>query len=143
MKQLRALAGLGLLLLMVNTASGVGPAGLEQALREVVEQNLAAYNSEDATATLDSVHTSSPIYADMRDALPKQFNALDSRTSLEGFAYIGHDDEFAVARVQYRTVSDSAKPFMNNTLDTITLFHQEAGEWKYWDHYVLGARVVE
>ena len=79
----------------------------------------------------------------MRDALPRQFGALDTRTELERFSYIGHDDELAVARVQYRTVGGTANPFMNNILDTVTVFHQEDGTWKYWDNYVLGARPLE
>lgn len=58
------------------------------------------------------------------------------------FSYIGHDDEFAVARVQYRTVGSSATPVMNNVLDTITIFHQEDGTWKYWDNYVIGVRLM-
>jgi hypothetical protein len=143
MKQIRFYAVASLLFLFANPLSAADSGGLEVALRQVVEKNLAAYNSEDASQTLASVHTKSPAYAAMRDALPRQFGALDTRTELERFTYIGHDDEFAVARVQYRTVGSTANPFMNNILDTISIFHQENGAWKYWDNYVLGARPVQ
>lgn len=143
MKQLRCYAAVWLLLIIASPLSAAGPGGLEAALRQVVAENLAAYNSEDPARTLASVHTKSPVYDTMRDALPSQFGALDARAELERFTYIGHDDEFAVARVQYRTVSNTTDPFMSNVLDTITVFHQENGTWKYWDNYILGARPVQ
>ena len=143
MKQIRFYAAASLLFLFADLLSAADSGGLEGALRQVVEQNLAAYNSEDASRALASVHTKSPAYAAMQEALPKQFAAMDARTQLERFTYIGHDDEFALARVQYRTVGGTAAPFMNNLLDTITVFHQEDGTWKYWDNYILGARVVQ
>lgn len=143
MKQIRCYAAASLFLLFAGPLIAADSGGLEGALRQVVVENLAAYNSEDAARTLASVHTKSPAYGTMRDALPRQFGSLDTRTELDGFTYIGHDDEFAVARVQYRTVGGSAKPFMNNFLDTITVFHQEDGVWKYWDNYVVGGRPVQ
>jgi hypothetical protein len=143
MKQIRFYAAASLLFLFADLLSAADSGGLEGALRQVVEQNLAAYNSEDTSRTLASVHTNSPAYTTMQDALPRQFAALHTRTELERFTYVGHDDEFAVARVQYRTVGGTANPFMNNVLDTITIFHQEDGAWKYWDNYVLGVRPVQ
>lgn len=143
MKPIRLYAAASLLVLFANPLIAADSGGLEGALRQVVEDNLAAYNREDASRTLASVHTKSPAYAAMQEALPKQFAARDARTQLERFTYIGHDDEFALARVQYRTVGGTAAPFMNNLLDTITVFHQEGGTWKYWDNYILGARVAQ
>lgn len=143
MKQIRFYAAASLLFLFADPLFAAETGGLEGALRQTVEENLAAYNSEDPSRTLASVHTNSPVYAAMRDALPRQFGALDTRTELERFSYIGHDDEFAVARVQYRAVGGKTAPFMNNVVDTITVFHQEDGTWKYWDNYVLGARLVQ
>jgi hypothetical protein len=143
MKPIRLYAAASLLVLFANPSIAAEPGGLDGALRQVVEDNLAAYNREDASRALASVHTKSPAYGAMQEALPKQFAALDARTQLERFTYIGHDDEFALARVQYRTVGGTAAPFMNNVLDTIAVFHQEDGTWKYWDNYVLGARFVQ
>jgi hypothetical protein len=143
MKPIRLYVAAALLLLFANPLTASAAGGLEGTLRQVVEDNLAAYNSEDASRALASVHTKSPAYADMQDALPKQFAAMDARTELERFTYIGHDGEFALARVQYRTTDGSQAPFMDNVLDTITVFHQEDGTWKYWDNYLLGGRIVQ
>lgn len=143
MKPIRFYVAAALLLLFANPMTAFAAVGLEESLRQVVEANLAAYNDEDAARALAAVHTKSPVYADMQDALPKQFAAMDARTELERFTYIGHDGEFALARVQYRTTNRSQTPFMNNVLDTITVFHQEDGTWKYWDNYVLGGRPVQ
>ena len=141
MKRIRCGAAACLLALLVGPLPAAASGSLEAALRQVVEDNLAAYNSEDPSRTLASVHTKSPAYASMQEALPEQFGALDARTELEAFTYIGHDNEFAVARVRYRTVGETAEPFMNNIVDTMTFFYQEDGAWKYWDNYVLGARL--
>jgi hypothetical protein len=143
MKQIKVLVGTLMLVLAAGTASAANSGGLEGALRQVVEKNLAAYNAEDVSGTLASIHTKSPAYGETRDALPRQFSALDARTKLEGFRYIGQDDEFALARVQYRTEGTTTKPFMNNILDTITVFHQEDDTWKYWDNHILGVRLVQ
>jgi hypothetical protein len=68
---------------------------------------------------------------------------LDAQTELVGFQYIGHDDEFAVARVKLKTVEQSGEPFSANVLDTITVFHQEDGVWKYWSDHLLGVELVQ
>lgn len=143
MKSIRQFAAASLLVFLASPLSAADPDAIAGVLRQVVDDNLAAYNSEDPSRTLASVHTRSPAYASMQDALPQQFDALDTRTEVEAFTFIGHDDEFAVARVQYRTVGGAKSEFMNNILDTITMFHQEDGTWKYWDNYILGVRLVE
>jgi hypothetical protein len=82
-------------------------------------------------------------YTGTQRALPKQFDALDAQTKLVRFHYIGHDDEFAVARVKLRTVDQSEEPFVANILDTITIFHQEDGAWKYRSKHVLGVEPLQ
>lgn len=134
-------------MLLLSTVAGAAGAGdedqLTTELRQVVENSLAAYNREDNAATMQSVHTKSPDFDDMQRALPNQFGALDARTELVSFRYIGHDDEFAIARVKFKTVDQSGEPFVANVLDTITVFHQENGTWKYWDNHVLGVELLQ
>jgi hypothetical protein len=142
MKQIGCVIGILVLSLFAAAASAGEGNGLAAALRGVVENNLAAFNREDVTATLQTIDTKSPEYTSMQQALPDEFAALDARTELVEFRYIGHDDEFAVARVKYKTVDPSDKNFTANILDTITLFHQEDGTWKYWGNYVLGVDIV-
>jgi ketosteroid isomerase-like protein len=131
-----------LLFSMVAASASAADDDLTAVLRQIVEDSLAAYNREDVPATLRYIHTKSPGYARMQQALPDQFSALDPRTELASLQYIGHDDEFAVARVKLKTVDRSGEPFAANVMDTIAIFHQEDGQWKYWSHHVLGVEIV-
>jgi hypothetical protein len=142
MKQIGYGISVIVLSVLAGTASAADESGIAVTLRQVVENNLAAFNSESVPATMQSVHTKSPDYTGMKDALPNQFESLDARTELVSFHYIGHDDEFAVARVKLKTVDQSGEPFVSNILDTITVFHQEDGSWKYWSNHVLGVELV-
>lgn len=135
-------------ILALSMVAGVAGASehekrLSTLLRQVVENNLAAYNREDVSTTMRSVHTKSPEYGKMQQTLPNQFGAMDARAELVRFHFIGHDDEFAVARVELKTVDQSGEPFVPNILDTMTVFHQEDGIWKYWSTHVLGVQLVQ
>jgi hypothetical protein len=143
MKQIWIFAAILLLAFAVGAVHAGDGRRLEAELRQVVEDNLASYNREDVSATLGSIHTKSPAYASMRKALPNQFGALDTRTELKSFRYIGHDDEFAVARVMLKTAGRSGQPLAAHVMDTITVFHQEDGAWKYWSNHVLGVDLLK
>ena len=132
-----------LLFSMATGAVSAADDGLTTTMRQIVENSLAAYNREDVSATLESVHTKSPAYSRMQQALPEQFDTRDPRTELASLHYMGHDDEFVVARVKLKTVDQSGEPFAANILDTIAVFHQEDGKWKYWSHHVLGVEIVQ
>jgi hypothetical protein len=142
-KQIVCVTALVMISVYSGTAGASGDDGLAGVLREVVEQNLAAYNREDPAGAMTFIHTKSPEYGTTQGALPAQFKALDTQTELVGFQYIGHDDEFAVARVKLKTVEQSGEPFSANVLDTITVFHQEDGVWKYWSDHLLGVELVQ
>jgi hypothetical protein len=142
-KQIVCVTALVMISVFSGTAGASGDDGLAGVLREVVEQNLAAYNREDPAGAMTFIHTKSPEYGTTQGALPAQFEALDTQTELVGFQYIGHDDEFAVARVKLKTVEQSGEPFSANVLDTITVFHQEDGVWKYWSDHLLGVELVQ
>lgn len=111
---------------------------LAATLRSVMEDNLRAYDAEDADAAMRSVHTGSPQYEATKAALAGQFRDLDAKAKVAAFKYIGHDDEFAVARVKIQVEGPSGSVFVNNTTDNIVLFHQEGGIWKLWTDDVLG-----
>ena len=91
---------------------------------------------------MNLIHSKSPEYDATQGALSGLFEALDTRTELVGFQYIGHDDEFAVARVKLKTVDQSGEAFAANVIDTITVFHQENGVWKYWSDHILGVELL-
>ena len=119
-------------------AAGATDDKLAATLRGVVQDNLRAYDAEDADGAMRSVHTRSPQYEPTRAALPEQFQDLDVTAKLTDFKYMGHDDEFAVARVKIQVEGPSGSMFVNNTTDDIVLFHQEGGIWKLWTSEVLG-----
>ena len=111
-------------------------------LRQVVESNLAAFNRKDVSATMQSIHTKSPDYTNMQQVMPNLLRDMDVQTELVSFRYIGRDDEFAVARVKLKTLDESGNPFTANILDTITIFYQEDGIWKYWSEHILGVEIL-
>lgn len=137
-----AIASAVMALAMWSTADA-GDRGLEKTLRQVMTKGLAAYDREDVTETLRYVHTKSPEYAEMKKRLSGQFERLDLTTTLVHFRYIGHDDEFAVARVKLKTTAPAGTDFEDNVMDTITLFHMEDGTWKFWSDHIIGVQLVE
>lgn len=142
MNRMIRIIGITMLSMTACVAVSGDDTGLAALLRQVVENNLAAYNRKDASATMQSIHTKSPEYSSMQQVMQSLFNDMDAQTELVSFRYIGHDDEFAVARVKMKTVDESGNPFTANILDTITIFHMEDGIWKYWSDYVLGVEIV-
>src|SRR5262245_15442413 len=118
--------------------AGAADDKLGASLRGVMEDNIRAYDSENATGVLGTVDTRSPDYDAMSAAIPEQFKDLDVKAKLIDFKYIGHDDEFAVARAKIKVEGPPGSVFANNTSDRIVLFHQEGGVWKLWSDDVLG-----
>lgn len=116
---------------------------LATSLEQVVEDQLAAFNRKDTAATLGYVHTKSPDYEQTKEEIAAQFKPQNVSARLVSFRYIGHDDEFAVARVKVKVTAPCSADFTDNVVDTITLFHQENGTWKIWDDYLLGIQTLE
>ena len=126
-----------------QNAATAAEGSLEATLRAVMEKQTAAYDNEDKAATLRYIHTKSPEYGSMEQALPGQFKAMDVRAEVVDFRYIGHDDEFAVARVKVKTAAESGTEFADNIVDSLVVFHQEDGEWKFWSDEILGVVLIQ
>jgi hypothetical protein len=133
----RAIAMLATLLGLAATA-GAADDTLAATLRGVMEENLRAYDAEDVAGVQRTMHTRSPEYDTTGAALPEQFRDEDLSAKLVDFSYMGHDDEFAVARVKIKVEGPPGSVFVNNTTDNLILFHQEGGIWKLWTDEVLG-----
>ncbi len=125
---------------------GAGPVAADPALvaslRKVAEDHVAAYDREDQAGTMATIHTMSPHYDNMRSMLAKQFPNQDLQVTLVEFRYIGHDDEFAYARMKTKAVA-SHGGFAPNIVDAVVLFHHENGEWKYWSDHIIGVELME
>lgn len=123
---------------VVLAAEGGDDNGLEDALRAPVAGHLAAYGKKDADGAMKFVDTKSPDYESTKLALEEQFKDLDVTPTLVDFDYIGHDEEFAVARVKVKTTGKPESGFVDNTVDSIMIFHFQNGAWKLWTEKVLG-----
>ncbi len=137
MMRYRVLVPLAALLGMA-VAAGAADDKLNVTLRGVVEENLRAYDAEDPAGVLRTMHTRSPEYDPTQAALPGQFAEEDLTVQLVDFRYMGHDDEFAIARVKTRVTKPGGGAFQDNVVDSVMLFHREGGLWKLWSDDVLG-----
>jgi hypothetical protein len=133
----RMVAPLALLLSLAATA-GAADDKLAASLRVVAEENVRAYEAEDVDGVLRTMHTRSPEYDPTRAALPEQFKEQDLTVKLVDFRYMGHDDEFAIARVKTMVAGTPGSGFQDNVTDSVLLFHREGGLWKLWSDEVLG-----
>jgi hypothetical protein len=125
-------------LLGIAGAAGAADDKLATTLQGVVQENLRAYDAEDADGVLRTMHSRSPEYGRTKAALPDQFAAEDLTVQLVDFRYMGHDDEFAVARVKTKLTAPPGSDFDDNVVDSIMLFHREGGLWKLWSDDVIG-----
>jgi len=116
---------------------------LAKSLHGVMKSGLAAYDREDVDGTMRHVHTKSPEYDKTKVTMEEQFAARDVTIQLVDFRYIGHDDEFAVARVHIKTVGRNDPTFTDNMIDTITLFKMENGQWKWWSDHIIGVHILK
>src|SRR5215475_4809042 len=107
--------------------------GLASALEKVSNDQIAAFNRKDVAATMSYAHTKSPTYEAAKETLTAEFKDSNPKAEQVSFQYIGHDDEFALARVKVKVTAPGTEGFEDNVVDTVTLFHQEGGSWKVWD----------
>ena len=114
---------------------------LAGSLEQVSKDQIAAFNRKDVAATMSFAHSKSPTYDAAKDMLSTDFKNQDLKAEQISFQYIGHDDEFAYARVKVKVTSPGTKGFDDNVMDTVTLFHQEGGAWKVWDTYLVGGQL--
>ena len=123
---------------------GAAPAAaqLAPALKYAWSLNLEAYNHKDVDGTMRTVDSRSPDYAPTKQAIEEQFKDLDVTATLVDFDYMGHDKEFAVARVKTKTTGKPGSGFADNVTDAIVLFHQENGTWKVWSEQILGVDIL-
>ena len=117
--------------------------GIATALEKVSKDQIAAFNRKDVSATMSYAHTKSPTYDSAREAISAAFKDSNPQAEQVSFQYIGHDDEFAMARVKVKVTSPGTEGFQPNIVDTVTLFHEEAGSWKVWDVYLVGGDLVK
>jgi len=114
---------------------------LAGALEKVSKDQIEAFNRADIAATMALAHSKSPTYQAAEAMLTDYFKDQKLKAEQVSFKYIGHDDEFALARVKVNVTAPEAEGFQPTVADTVTLFHQEGGSWKIWDAYLIGGEL--
>jgi hypothetical protein len=114
---------------------------LASVLAQVSKGQIEAFNRADVAATMAYAHTKSPSYDAARETITEYFKNQKLEAEQVSFQYIGHDDEFALARVKVKVRSPGTEGFQPIVTDTVTLFHQEGGSWKIWDAYLVGGQI--
>lgn len=125
-------------LLGMTAVANAADDDLSTTLKGVVQQNQQAYESENADGVMSTIHSRSPQYDSTKAALPEQFAEEDLTIQLVDFRYMGHDDEFAIARVKTKIAGPAGSEFQDNVVDSVMLFHREGALWKLWSDQVLG-----
>ncbi|MDJ0868618.1 MAG: hypothetical protein QNK03_21090 [Myxococcota bacterium] len=115
---------------------------LVASLEALAQEHLDAYDREDQNGTLRTIHSRSPHYRTTRELLAEQFPKQDLAVTLVHFHYIGHDDEFAYARLKAKAVAED-EGFADNVVDSVVLFHHENGAWKLWSEHIIGVELID
>jgi hypothetical protein len=139
---IRIIAVVAFLFVVAPCTAAFADDTLASTLEKVSKDQIAAFNREDAAATLSFAYTKSPAYDTAKSELPALFEESDARAEQIGFQYVGHDDEFAYARVKVKVTAADAPDFQGNTVDALMIFHQEGGSWKVFDSYLLGSQLL-
>jgi hypothetical protein len=113
-----------------------------EAIKSVAERTVAALQAEDLDAAISTIHSHSPTVLLSKKSLPDLFENFDINTELLSFAYIGQNEDYAVARTKTRYTKVSGPFFQNQEVDTITVYRQEDGKWKVWNQIHLNTKYL-
>lgn len=113
-----------------------------EAVKSVAERTVAALKGEDLDAAISTIHSQSPTVLLSKKSLPDLFENFDINTELLSFAYIGKNEDYAVARTKTRYMKVSGPFFQNQEVDTITVYRQENDDWKVWNQIHLNTKYL-
>ncbi len=140
-----------LLFWVILSLSGVGALSaqnsardqnLDSALRKVINENFDAYEKEDLDRVLATVHTKSFGYQSTKQATIEIFSAYDLHYELLESRLLSLDGEYAVVRARQKTTKRNGPEFRDNILDTVMVFKQEDGRWKFWTQAILDVQFL-
>lgn len=112
-------------------------------IKALVVENMRATEAEDIQGVLDTMHTQSPAYSNTEKLLISLSETYDLKYEMQLFRYIGYDDPYAIARLEFSTEKVAGPEFNNNTLDTFHIFRKEDGKWKLWSMAILETNFTE
>ena len=112
-------------------------------IKALTIENLRATEAEDIEAVLDTMHTQSPAYSNTKEILISLSETYDLKYQMRLFRYIGQDDPYAIARLEFSTEKVAGPEFSDNVLDTFHIFKKEDGKWKLWSMAILETNFIE
>lgn len=112
-------------------------------IKALITENLRATQAEDIDAVLDTMHTQSPAYSNTEKLLISLSETYDLKYQMQLFRYIGQDDPYAIARLEFSTQKVAGPEFNDNILDTFHIFRKEDGKWKFWSMAILETNFTE
>jgi hypothetical protein len=107
------------------------------AIKNLVERSIRALQEEDLDASINTIHSQSPSILGVKKDLPTIFENYDLNTELLSFAFIGQNEDYAVARTKTRYIKISGPFWQNVETDSISVYRKENDEWKYWNNVKL------
>jgi len=119
---------------------------LEAQLRSIVTTNLEGLTEENLEKCLELFHPDGPGRKAADATMRQLFPVVDFKYELRGFKLVGTDEDYAVARIQQRTilVGEPKIPvqYKQSDIDLLTVFKKNKdGVWKFWTSTVLSSAV--
>ncbi|MFH1459622.1 MAG: hypothetical protein ABIG64_04545 [Candidatus Omnitrophota bacterium] len=126
----------------IMVAQTIGQEDMDFILRKVTVDNISACEKEDTAKIMDTIHTQSPGYLQTKAFSDQLFPLFDLKYELLNFRYLITDGDFALARVTQKTTKVSGPAFQDNILDSIFVYKQENGKWKFWSQVMLTIKYI-
>ncbi len=115
---------------------------LGAALRKVIVENLDAYEKEDLARVLATVHTQALGYLATKQATLEMFSEFDLHYELLEFRFLSLDGEYAMVRAKQKTMKVNGPAFRDSIVETVIIFKQEEGRWKFWTQAILDVQIL-
>jgi len=107
----------------------------EEAIRTLIETNMAAMEKEDLDAVMATIQKKSPLYEPTKKAVERAFESLDLTFELEQVSVVRIDD--ASAEIEITQITRSRKPgtgaFRDNRIVALHELEKVDGQWFFTD----------
>ena len=125
------------LLLTLGVNNSRAEEDISKVLHSVIMDNFKAYELEDIEKVMKTVHSKSPGFDATREFSSQIFPIYDIKYEMLSFKFISIEGEYALGRVKQKTTKISGPEFKDNIIDSIVIFKQESGVWKFWSQASL------
>ena len=116
---------------------GAEDGSADKAIHQSLDQGIVAFNNENLSGALQSVHPDSPTYQVTKEQISRIFNNYDVKLELVDFEFVGESGPYAFVHVKEKSTKLSDTDFRNNTTDVVYIFRKHNNQWKLWGESVL------